>query len=109
MKKINFLLAMICGMALMSMFAFSPSKSIDQSDKGLSHVTKIDGIYVFVQSQPAQAYETSFEYKTVLGGFGCPTITEMAEASVKSAKKKGLPFDAIILGDGKTDLAIRFK
>ena len=89
-------------------FSFKNHNITDES-KGLGKVLVIEGKYVFMSCVPMQPYETAFEYSTVVHGMGCPSISEMAQESIKSAMKKGFPFDAIILGDTKYDLAIKFK
>lgn len=96
------------GILLISILSFRKNNQSDDK-KVLAKVMIIEGKYVFIGSTPLQPYETAFEYTTVVRGMGCPTISEMANASVKSAMKKGFPFDAIILGDTKFDLAIKFK
>jgi hypothetical protein len=88
----------------------SKNESSSLKDKGLCQTQMVDGIYVFINSVPSQPYETAFQIETkVAGGFGCPSISDLAKAVVKSARKNGLPFDAVILGSGKVDLAIKFK
>ncbi len=106
MKK-QTITAYIVGSVLTLAFAFTAKKN--EIDKSLAKVNQIDGKYVFINCTPAIPYETAFEYTTRLSKMGCPSILEMAEASVKSANKKGLPYDAIIVGDTKLDLAIKFK
>ncbi len=106
MKK-QTLLAFILGSTLTLSLAFTQRKS--ETDKSLAKVNQIDGKYVFINCTPAVPYETAFEYTTRLSKMGCPSILEMAEVSIKSASKKGLPYDAIIVGDTKLDLAIKFK
>lgn len=99
--------SVLFGSMLALALAFTTKTS--ESDKSLAKVNQIDGKYVFINCRPAVPYETAFEYTTRLSKMGCPSILEMAEASVKSASKKGLPYDAIIVGDTKLDLAIKFK
>jgi hypothetical protein len=86
------------------------NESSSSSDISMCKAQMVDGIYVFINSVPSQPYETAFQIETkVAGGFGCPSINDLAKAVVKSARKNGLPFDAVILGSGKIDLAIKFK
>ena len=86
------------------------NESSSSGDISLCKAQMVDGIYVFINSVPSQPYETAFQIETkVAGGFGCPSINDLAKAVVKSARKNGLPFDAVILGSGKIDLAIKFK
>ncbi len=79
-------------------------------EKSLGQTQMIDGVYVFVNSIPNQPYETAFQFKTiVVTAFSCPSIDDIVKDAVKSARKNGLPFDAVIIGSGKIDLAIKFK
>lgn len=78
-------------------------------DKSLGQIQMVDGVYVFVNSVPEQPYETAFPIEgKVVGVFGCPSIQDILKAVVKNARKSGLPFDAVIIGN-KTDIAIKFK
>jgi hypothetical protein len=107
MKYKSTLIAFILGVTLILIFSFKTYNTDDQ--KSLGKVLVIEGKYVFMSCTPIQPYETAFEYSTVVHGMGCPSISEMAQASVKNAMKKGFLFDAVILGDTKYDLAIKFK
>lgn len=107
MKKI--MLGTIIGFSVAGLFAFKNTSTED--NKGLGEVLVIDGKYVFTNADPVQAYETAFTYevKPASGWVGCPTVEEIAKHSLDNAKKKGLPFDAVIVGSSKTNLAIKFK
>ena len=109
MKKI--ILGAIIGFMIAGLFAFKNTKTPTDDNKGLGKVLVIDGKYVFTNADPVQAYETAFTYdvKPASGWTGCPTIEEMAKNSLTNAQKKGLPFDAVIVGSSKTNLAIKFK
>lgn len=103
---------MLGALVLIGLCAGTESKNGIQEERDLSraNVIVVDGKYVFMKCTPSTPYESSFTYTTKVHSFGgCPSLMDMAEAGVKSAKEKGLPFDAVILGDTKTDLAIRFK
>lgn len=100
---------LIIGSAFLFMVGFKPG---DPPEKHLAKVTDVRGKPVFVNSTPVAPYDVAFEIKikvTKAGGFACPSVLDMANALVKHADKEGLPYDAIIMGSGKIDLAIRFK
>ncbi len=100
----------ILGIVLLSSYAFKTANTNETDQKGLGKVMVIDGKYVFTNCEPVAQYETAFEFTTKVGSFGgCPSVKDYAEACVKSAMKKGFPFDAVILGNTKYDLAIKFK
>lgn len=88
--------------------AFKPVE-INNDDLHLAKATEVRGKPVFVNCAPVHAYDIAFEIKIKVGGFSCPSVLDVANALVKSADKEGLPYDAIIMGSGKTDLAIKFK
>ena len=79
-------------------------------DIGKAKVMVIDGKYIFTNSEPLAKYEIAFDFSTTVAKLSsCPTPKELAEACVRLANKKGIPYDAIIVGNGKFDIAIRFK
>ncbi|MCX6350521.1 MAG: hypothetical protein NTX03_01525 [Bacteroidetes bacterium] len=94
---------------LVTVVGLSFKAGFDQKSKTLANVIEIDGKLVFMKSTQVQPYDVAFQFQTVVHGIGCPSCQDMAEACVKSAKKKGFPFDAVIVGDEKEDLAIKFK
>ena len=109
MKTKSTLIALIMGLTLAITYSFKNNNTVDDP-KGLGKVMVIEGKYVFTNAVPNAAYETAFQFETKVHSFGgCPSIKDYAESSVKSAMKKGFPFDAVILGDTKYDLAIKFK
>ena len=94
----------------MATMSFTPQPDTTPTDpKAAATVKQIDGKYVFINSTPSSGYSTAFEFETVVHGMGCPSIDEMATAAVKTANKRGFPYDAIILGNTKSDLAITFS
>ena len=108
MKKIKLLSAFVLGIALTMMFSFKSNNAGDEQ-KGLGKVMVIDGKYVFTNCEPVAPYETAFQFKTLVHGRGCPSVQELAEGVVESANKKGFPYDGVIVGNTKYDLAIKFK
>lgn len=109
MKKITVLAAFVLGICLTTLFSFK-NNSESEDKKALGKVLVIDGKFVFTNSEPVAPYETAFQFKTKVGSFGgCPSSLDVAKAVVESAKKNGLPFDAVIVGSEKYDLAIKYK
>lgn len=99
MKKLFLLLTICSGIAL---FSFS---KLDV-DKSAATVNTVEGVYVFTDSKPTQAYD-------YLGTVNAMTMnglyTEERSASIKQAKKKYPTVEGIIIhDDGKAD-AIKFK
>jgi hypothetical protein len=93
--------------------AFKMARPSEQ-EKSIGTVRKMTGKYVFIFTEPAQPYEVAFEVKaTVMNFLTCPTISEMANAVVSTAliqsKKENIPFDAVVIGDGRKDIGIKFK
>lgn len=108
MKK-TIILSFLSGVLLTLTYAFTNNNSGEQ-DKTLGKINLVDGKPVFVNCAPVVPYETAFEFVTKAHSFGgCPTVDDFCKESVKSANKKGFPYDAIILGNTKYDLAIKFK
>ena len=111
-KKIIF--SFICGAALSLIFAFKTnSNSINETkDYSLARVSKMSGKYVFMQSEPINDYDVVYELKGVaFSDFESPT--EIADFVLKRARKmedkEQKPYDAVIVGSNKVDLAIKFK
>lgn len=79
------------------------------SDIGLAKVMVIDGKYIFTNCEPIAKYEIVFEFSAKAISAGCPDVKQIAKACINGANKKGLPYDAVIVGTEKYDIAIRFK
>lgn len=79
-------------------------------DISLAKAITIDGKYVFFNCEPIAPYEIAFDFSTTIVKFaGCPNMLEITKACINSANKKEIPYDAIIIGSSKYDIAIRFK
>lgn len=87
------------------------STTLAQSNNnGTGQVQKITGKYVFIYAEPTQPYDVVFEVKSVMVPLmSCPSISDMAAAVVKKALKEDKEFDAVVIGAGKRDIAIKFK
>ena len=84
----------------------------DTTDLSLCRAVKISGKYVFMNSEPVREYEVVYQVK--LSGFKSgDTPTKIAGLvigkAMKMERKDGKPFDAVIIGSTKYDLAIKFK
>ena len=88
-------------------FAFVNS----EKDLSLGRVSKMTGKYVFFYSEPTNEYDVAFDVTAV--AFGSKSISEMGDLVVRTAlrksEKENKPFDAVIIGGGKKDIAIKFK
>lgn len=98
--------------ALVTMiFAFS-NQSPDDKDYSMGRVTRMSGKYIFINCEPSNDYEVVYEVKTVLLG-GVTSINALVDAVLvntkKMEKKDPKPYDALIIGSNKYDLAIKFK
>ncbi len=80
-------------------------------DYSLAKVSKVSGKYIFMESEPMQEYEIVYELKCFVGGFNSPNdIVEYVDKLAKKQEKNiGKEYDALIIGSGKYDLAIKFK
>ena len=76
---------------------------------------KEDGKYVFLGCEPLSDYsivkkvDVSGEVKMMMLGGKCPTQQEKIDKLLKDGDKKKTECDAIIRGDSKYDLLIKFK
>jgi hypothetical protein len=99
------------GIAITLLFAFN-YKSNDEKDLSLGRVTRMSGKYIFINCEPTNDYEVVYEVKTVLLG-GVTSTNAMVDAVLVNAKKMEKkdpkPYDALIIGSNKYDLAIKFK
>ena len=108
MKTKTMIASFLLGIAVTVTVGFK-SKTTDEK-RGLGKVMAIEGKDVFINCEPIAPYETSFQFQTkAVSGFGCPSVTDIAKAVVKGANKNNLPYDAVIVGSAKYDLAIKYK
>lgn len=106
MKK-TLLLLSVAG--IVTLTALKPA----QQGRGTAKVAKVQGIDVYVNSEPLAEYETQFTYETTMVTLvSCPGIQDQVNKSVetaaKKAKKAGVNIDAVIIS-GNKDLAITYK
>lgn len=101
-----------------SLLAFSSFRiTMSEEDKnGLSRVHKIQGVEVYLMSEPLREYETVDDLGSGMqlgSGMSTSTIDELAEhyvkAALKAGEKKNKKVDAVIYSSGKKALAVHFK
>lgn len=84
----------------------------NEKDYSLSRAQKITGKYVFMYSEPIEKYEIVFDIQVIFTWSSLNTTTKIADAVYRAAnrksKRKGLEYDAIIIGSTSKDIAIKF-
>ena len=79
----------------------------------VGRAAQLQGKYVFYYAQPMAAYDVAFTFASTPTFNGCPNVAELADACLKSALMEAgaqnRSFDAIIIGTGSRDIAIKFK
>jgi hypothetical protein len=120
----NILLGVILGIILSGLLAFTVTKSESNSlkeqdamlqpekDLSLGHVQKMSGKLVFLNCEPVNNYDIAFEIKVIsLGSFKSPDdiANSVVKNALKTSKKDNMEFDAVIVGSGRIDVAIKFK
>ena len=109
MKKLLTLPTLIGAMCWIIMFL--PAFQI-MADKSAARVEQYEGIYIFTDCKPVEAYDYlgSVKYS---GGFGDANYTSVRDVLLKRTKKDHPTADAIILhlkaGDTDKADAIKFK
>lgn len=97
MKRFAFIALLVCSVTV----AFAQE----------ARVNKAQGKYVFYYNEPVAKYEVVFSFKTDAVN-GCLTISGLVDAMLKAALYEAgvqsKQFDAIIVGAGERDLAIKF-
>lgn len=84
----------------------------DTTDRSLCRAVKMSGKYVFMNSEPINDYEVVYYVKLsglVSGGSPTEIASLVLTKALKMEKEEGKPFDAVIIGSTKYDLAIKFK
>lgn len=82
----------------------------------LARVNKVNGVEVYVMSEPLRDYETVADVGTglkaeslITGGIINKSISERISQFVHRAKKENLDIDAVIYSNGKRVIGIKFK
>lgn len=105
--KRNYFVAVLCGMALTSLFAF---KSLYEAKKNTAEAEQYQGIYVFTDSKPVKQYDYLGSVKS--SGFsGGGQYEDVRDKLIKKTKADFPTADAIILHlkAGGTDHADAIK
>lgn len=93
------------------MLASSFKIAYDATNK-TAEVNKVDGLFVFTDSQPVKEYEKLGEVKNVIS-MGGAQYSDLRDKLIKKAKKEHPTADAVILyfHTGSTDRAevVKFK
>lgn len=78
-----------------------------QAQINTAKVERIQGILIFTDSEPTNAYDYIKTVKRNTGGFGCVQYTCVRDALIKIAKKENENFNALIihLSKGQADKA----
>ncbi len=104
--------AIVVGTADRDLAVTFPDKAKDNS---ITRVKRNDGKYIFLGCEPLTDYtilkkvDVSGEVKQMMLGGKCPTQQEKIDKLIKLGDTKKNPCDAIIRGDSKFDLLIKFK
>lgn len=102
------ILSFVMGIIVTLLLSFNYSPS--EKDCSLARVSKASGKWVFIRCEPACDYDVAFEVsprgnENTPEGIANLIVTD----ALKVGKKKGLDFDAVVIGSGKKDIAIKFK
>ncbi|WP_026899232.1 hypothetical protein [Daejeonella oryzae] len=88
----------------------------ENEEKGLSRVNKVQGIEVYVLSEPLRDYEVISDVGTgisttsaVTGGLVNESIADKISSFVRKAMKENSRIDAVVYSSGKRIVGIRFK
>jgi hypothetical protein len=100
----------LSGMAFVALFSF---RSTEEKDKSLGRVQKVQGKYIFLNSEPVNDYDVSFLFNTSWTFVSSKDINDQISGIVgkafKESSKKNLEFDAVIIGNDDKQTAIKFK
>ena len=106
MKKITFLFLLLSVLSI-GLFA--------KGQKGLARVQKLDGIEVYILSEPLREYEVvtsvdkGIQAESILtGGLFNSSITDKVLQFIRKARKQGATFDAVLYSGGKSLITIKF-
>lgn len=84
----------------------------DEEKKGLGKVQKIEGIEIYVMSEPLREYEIVEDVSVYDAGISQQYVDDWMMKYVKKAKKlieDGKTVDAIVYTNGKKASAVKFK
>lgn len=98
-----------------TLFLFFSIQAFAQKDKGLARVQKLDGVEVYILSEPVRDYETVTSVTTgvkaesiITAGLINESITDKVLQFIRRARKQGATFDAVLYSGGKEIVTIKF-
>lgn len=98
---------------LLLILLFTPA--LFAQDKGLARVQRLDGVEVYILSEPLREYETVTSVTTgvkaesiITGGLINESITDKVLQFIRRARKQGATFDAVLYSGGKEIVTIKF-
>ena len=96
-------------------FLFFSIQAFAQKNKGLARVQRLDGVEVYILSEPLREYETVTSVTTgvkaesiLTGGLINESISDKVLQFIRRANKQGATFDAVMYSGGKNIVTIRF-
>lgn len=104
-----------------SLLVFSVFSVFAQANtRGLARVSRIQGYETYVMCDPLRDYTVVFDITSgakasslLTGGLVnegvSDKVTQFVNRAVKTAKKEGKEFDAVLVGGSKTAVAVKFK
>ena len=108
MKKVY---ASVLALVLITIFAFKA-----EDEEGLARVSKIQGIEIYMLSEPVRDYEVISDVSNginassaITGGMVNESIADKAAKFVRRAMKENSRIDAVVYSSGKRVVGIRFK
>jgi hypothetical protein len=86
-----------------------------QNERGMARVQRLDGVEVYILSEPVRAYETVTSVTTgvkaesiLTGGLINESISDKVLQFIRRARKQGASFDAVLYSGGKSIVTIKF-
>lgn len=100
----------MAGIGITLFLSFSYSNIQKEKDYSLARVTKVTGKFVFMRCEPINNYDVVFDVNPWGSAKNPEEIANLIVTdALKVGKKKGLDFDAVVIGSTKKDIAIKFK
>lgn len=104
------MLAFLSGVVITVFLSFTYSDKRMEKDYSLAHVTKESGKWVFIRCEPTNDYDVAFTVNPWGSAKSPEDIANLIVTdAIKVGKKKNIDFDAVVIGSGKKDIAIKFK
>lgn len=101
--------------SLLLLFCLIVTEQVWAQDKKLARVQRLDGVEVYILSEPIRDYEivasvqTGIKAESILtGGLFNESITDKVLQYIRRARKQGSIFDAVLYSGGKSIITIKF-